>query len=91
MTKYCYLHPKREAFKECARCGKFICNDCAKEYWYTNTISAMFAPEKDRKEKLFLCPKCLKKERIKNTFISSFLILLVLGIIVGSILTASMS
>jgi len=85
MTKYCYIHPEKEAFKECNKCGRPICYDCAKSYWYSNTISAMFSPQKDSKQKIILCPRCLKREKIKNFIVTSFLLILIIGFIAATI------
>jgi predicted type IV restriction endonuclease len=48
----------------------------------------MFAAQKNEKEKLILCLSCLRKTRIRNTVISGLLLILVLGIIAGSIFFA---
>jgi len=85
MTQYCYLHPDKEAFKKCSKCGKPICHKCAKSYWYSNTIFAMFSPQKDAKEKITLCPKCLRKEKLKNFLVTATLLILILEFIVVTI------
>ena len=88
MTKYCYLHKSKESFKECDSCGNDICHDCSETYWNTNAISSMFMPKKAAEEKLTLCPKCLRKAKMKNASMSSFLLLMVIGFIVLTILLA---
>ncbi len=88
MTKYCYIHKSTEAFKECDSCGNDICHDCVETYWHTNAISSMFLPKKTEEEKLTLCPKCLKKAKRKNASMTSFLLLMVVGFIVLTILLA---
>ena len=57
-------------------------------YWKTNALSHMFSAQKNEKEKLILCPLCLRKSRIRNAVISGLLLILVLGIIAGSIFYA---
>ena len=88
MTKNCYIHTSTEAFKECDSCGNNICHDCANTYWNTNAISSMFLPKKAEEEKLTLCPKCLKKAKRKNAFMSSFLLIMIVGFITVTILLA---
>ena len=88
MTKFCYLHPERESFKECDGCGKDICHDCANVYWQTNGISSMFLPQRSKEQKLSLCPKCLRKAKLRNAFITSFLLIMVIGFITVTILLA---
>jgi hypothetical protein len=88
MTKYCYIHKTKEAFKECENCGNNICHDCSEKYWHTNAISAMFSPQKQNQQEMTYCPSCLKRARIRNTIITSFLLIVILGIIVFSIIFA---
>ncbi|MCG3223225.1 MAG: hypothetical protein H7647_02075 [Candidatus Heimdallarchaeota archaeon] len=45
-------------------------------------------PKKTAEEKLTLCPKCLRKAKMKNASMSSFLLLMVIGFIVLTILLA---
>jgi len=86
MTKYCYIHTKKEAFKECDSCGRSICFDCSNSYWHTNAISSMFLPQKRKEQEMIFCHKCLKKARLKNAFISSFLLIMILGFIAATII-----
>jgi len=88
MPKYCHYHPETEAFKECENCGRILCYKCSMSYWKTNALSHMFSAQKNEKEKLILCPLCLRKSRIRNAVISGLLLILVLGIIAGSIFYA---
>ena len=88
MTKYCYIHKTKESFKECENCGKNICHDCAEKYWHTNTISAMFSPQKQSQQEMTYCPRCLKRVKIRNTLITSFLLIIIVGIITSTIIFA---
>lgn len=88
MTKYCYIHESTESFKECDGCGANICHDCAETYWHTNAVSSMFLPKKKEEQKLTLCPKCLKKAKRKNLCMTSFLLTMIIGFIVLTILLA---
>jgi len=90
MTKYCYIHDKKEAFKECENCEKAICHDCADTYWQTNALSAMFLPEKTKQQKMTYCPKCIRKTRIKSTLLTSFFLILILSFIIVTIIFARM-
>ncbi|MHA1953124.1 MAG: hypothetical protein ACXAAM_05035 [Candidatus Heimdallarchaeaceae archaeon] len=86
MTKYCYIHTTKESFKECENCGNNICHDCSEKYWHTNAISAMFSPQKQTQQEMTYCPRCLRKAKIRNTIITSFLLIVILGIIIFTIL-----
>ncbi len=82
----CYLHPKVKATNICDRCNKPICDKCSNVYWKTNGISAMFSPQKEQNVKLILCPHCLKIEKIKSVTLTSFFLILIVGVIVTGIL-----
>ncbi|MBY9001718.1 MAG: hypothetical protein KGD64_12445 [Candidatus Heimdallarchaeota archaeon] len=88
MTKYCYIHTSTESFKECDSCGSNICHDCAESYWHTNAISSMFLPKKTEEQKLILCTKCLRKAKRKNAFMTSFLLIMIVGFIAVTIFIA---
>ncbi|MCG3216985.1 MAG: hypothetical protein KAS63_09700 [Candidatus Heimdallarchaeota archaeon] len=88
MTKLCYFHDNKEAFKECESCGRNICHDCSRKYWHTNAISSMFLPQKSDAQQMTFCPKCLKRARIKSGLISGTLLFLVIGTIIASIVFA---
>lgn len=90
MTKYCYIHRTKESFKECENCGNNICHDCSKKYWHTNAISAMFSPQKQKQQEMIYCPSCLKRAKIRNMIITSFLLVVILGIIISTIMLARM-
>ncbi|MHA1303512.1 MAG: hypothetical protein ACTSQE_08120 [Candidatus Heimdallarchaeaceae archaeon] len=85
MSKFCYYHQEKKARNECDRCQKPICTDCSKTYWKTNAIAAMFNPQKEENVKLIFCPRCLKIEKIKNTTMTFFFLILVLGVIATGI------
>lgn len=86
MTKYCYIHKDKEAFKECERCGHPICYDCSNSYWHTNAISSMFLPQRSKEQEMIFCSKCLKKAKLRNAFISGFLLIMILGLIAATII-----
>ena len=91
MTKYCYIHDTKEAFKECENCGRNICHDCTGKYWHTNAISSMFLPQKREAQQMNYCPKCLRRARIKNALITGTLLILVIGTIAATIIFAVLS
>ena len=88
MTKYCYIHESKEAFRECENCGRYICHDCTEKYWQTNAIYSMFLPQRKEVQEMNYCPKCLKRAKIKNAFISGSLLILVIGTIAATIIVA---
>jgi len=88
MIDNCYYHNEEKAVRKCDNCGKNLCKECIHSYWYTNTISVMFQAQKRQEKELFLCHECLKKIKTRNTLVSSFLLILVLGVIISSIMIA---
>jgi len=51
----------------------------------------MFLPQKREIQQMNYCPKCLRRARIKNAFITSTLLVLVVGTIAATIIFAVLS
>ncbi|MBR9936931.1 B-box zinc finger protein [Oscillospiraceae bacterium Marseille-Q3528] len=84
----CYHHPSEPAVARCARCGKYICKDCAETYTVT-------AGEYANKCLCFDCCEQLVAENVaeltknKNKIKGQF-ILQIIGIVIGFIFGISM-
>jgi hypothetical protein len=46
----------------------------------------MFLPQRSQEQEMILCSKCLRNARLRNAFISSFLLIMILGLIAATII-----